>query len=366
MVFRRSRQGLALLVVIVLVVCAFAVGLLFAFPSTVPASLGRDPGAVTTFSPNQIDLVDSRESQVTVTMGAGAKITFPRSGTVTSLNCAKGRTMESWQSHVALDGRALLNVATATPLWRDLQEGDSGPDVFALQSELKRLGFSIRVDGVLGQATIRIIRTRLKEIGVAITPGITGIERQNLLWLPTPTVQVSRCLEVLGSTVQQGAAFVELTLPIVSVQAQLPSDLLPGARLLVVGDARFPIDEQGHIVSDAELTKFASTPGYLSTLAQGGESSQGMMGEQNKTEQDKKSGSLKGKLELDTAIKAWVVPPSALGAISGRDACVSAEGKPVSVKIVGSELGKSYVVFSDTSTQPVLLDVKPPKSLKCR
>lgn len=98
-------------------VCAFAVGLLFAFPSSVPASLGRDPGVVTTFLPNQIDLVDSRESQVTVTVGAGAKITFARSGTVTSLNCAKGRAMESWHSHMALDGRALLNVATATPLW---------------------------------------------------------------------------------------------------------------------------------------------------------------------------------------------------------------------------------------------------------
>lgn len=151
-----------------------------------------------------------------------------------------------------------------------------------------------------------------------------------------------------------------------SVQTQVPSDLLPGARLLVVGDARFPIDEQGRIVSDAELTKFVPTPGYLSTLAQGGESSQGMMGEQNITDQNKKSGSLRGKLELETAIKAWVVLPSALGAISGRDACVSAEGKPVSVKIVGSELGKSYVVFSDTGTQPVPLDVQPPKSLKCR
>jgi hypothetical protein len=61
-------------------------------------------------------------------------------------------------------------------------------------------------------------------------------------------------------------------------------------------------------------------------------------------------GTVAASLRLTAPVQVTVVPPQAVTTTDGRTGCVQADGKPVAVSIVGSQLGQTYVVLADGAT----------------
>lgn len=65
---------------------------------------------------------------------------------------------------IEVSGRPLLALEGAVPAYRDLREGDSGPDVTQLQDALRSCGFYLGAsDGVFGPKTANAVRQMYKE-----------------------------------------------------------------------------------------------------------------------------------------------------------------------------------------------------------
>jgi hypothetical protein len=68
---------------------------------------------------------------------------------------------------------------------------------------------------------------------------------------------------------------------------------------------------------------------------------------------------------LAAPITVSVVPPAALYALDGEHGCVTSGDEPLAVRIVGSELGQSFVVF-DAADPPRTVDLSPRRGASCR
>lgn len=358
------RLGLVGLAGIVLVAFGFMAGLALAVPPAVPPSLAKDRNESSKFVLVRHELKDSQDVQLNVKTGSQALLSVPGSGMVTALNCSMGQQLNAWESNISIDGGPVLNLSTLTPLWRDLRIGDAGADVEAIQTELRRLGYSVTADGVLGESTIRIVNERLEELGATATDP-TLLSRSRIMWLPAPSVIAASCAAALGAPIAAGQPVADLQPPVTAVAVvNMPMDLLPGNRVVAIDDVRFVVDEAGQISSGDDLVRFASLPVYLASngpaAGVGASSTNGVSGSPTAL-----PGGMSAQLELAEAIEAWAVPPGSLYSIRGNRACVSENGRGVKVTVAGSELGKSYVTFELPRQAPASVDVEPAQKLTC-
>lgn len=86
-------------------------------------------------------------------------------GVVTAAGASPGQELRSGQVLVRLDGRPLFVLTGSFALYRDIQPGDSGDDVAALQAGLLEAGFTVRVDGEYGSATQAAVRQMYRAAG---------------------------------------------------------------------------------------------------------------------------------------------------------------------------------------------------------
>ena len=311
------------------------------------------PATASTTAPvTSEEYVDERSVSLEVVAGDAAAVGLPVAGRVTALPCTAGGTIESGTSPVSLDGVPLLALSMSTPPWRDLAIGDSGGDVTALQAELARLGFDVSADGArMGAATRTAVRALAERNGSSM-PRSGVVPLTAVVWLSAPSVEVASCDVALGETVAPGAVLARTAAPLQSAHiAVLPSGLVQGARILTVDGVDLPVDEQGAITDPAALTALAGTPSYANARA---------------TRDDGQTdGMISGRLHLAEPVTVAILPPGAIATEDGATGCVAtADGEALPVSIVGSQLGQTYVVFSDDAT-PDEIGLDAPDGASC-
>jgi membrane fusion protein, macrolide-specific efflux system len=78
----------------------------------------------------------------------------PGAGTVTSVAVTEGKAVKALTKLAGINGKAVYGIPSTYPLYRDLAEGDEGPDVTALQKALDAAGYDPgETDGDFGDGT---------------------------------------------------------------------------------------------------------------------------------------------------------------------------------------------------------------------
>jgi peptidoglycan hydrolase-like protein with peptidoglycan-binding domain len=318
-----------------LVAAAAAVAVVVALPVEPPAALATGTPAATVAVTQRSD-ADEHQVQLALDTGAPRAVVTTRSGTVTASSCTTGGVLRSGVEIARIDDVPVIAMATGTPLYRDLAVDDRGDDVRGLQQELARLGVPVTVDGIVGRGTLGAVRTFLRTHGVARSevPEDT-IERSAFAWIPAVETSVRTCTAVVGAPVGADGVLVELPAELRSARVeQLPGDAVAGARRVVVGQVRADVDERGVVVDPTSLVAIGALPEYGATVA----SADGVP-------------SLSASWSLRDPLAVRIVPPTALWDVHENHACVQpAEGEPLLVEVVGSELGQSFVRLEPGAT----------------
>jgi hypothetical protein len=290
---------------------------------------------------------DKQTVTVTLAVGPRRALQAPVTGQVTGFSCTVGTDMVSGQSVVSVDGVPLLDLATAMPLWRDLEVGDRGTDVVALVAELKRLGhLTVESAEVVDAALLAAYATAANQVGMPASALGGGVIRATqVAWLPAPSLPAGSCEAVVGAQVAPGQILVGFEPVIVGARVgPTPAELAPGLRTLMLGTESFGVMDSGEITAPESLGRLGTMAATREALREGG------------------SGSVVGQLVLAEPIDVAVIPPAALVA-TGASACVVGDGTPRAVQVIGSQLGQTFVVFVDEP--PAAVAVDPPRDLTC-
>lgn len=283
---------------------------------------------------------DERKVDVAVTPSSDIPLPAPTAGRVTSWSCQPGETFTSGTSNVAVDGRSVLNLATNVPLWRDLRVDDRGEDVRALQNELARLGFGVEVDGVLGVASLEAIHQLMA--GSGVDPETSAIvDARRVLWLPQSEAVVTECSSSLSAIIGSNDVLAEVAgEPLNAAVLGMPEDLLPGPRSLRIDDIVVVVDEKGVVTSPEDRSAIATTASYRAGASESA------------------SPKLTGSVALLDPIQVASIPPSSVYDLDGSNGCVLSTKLALPARIVGSQLGQSFVVFGDNEA-PASVAVQP-------
>ncbi|GAA0441076.1 peptidoglycan-binding domain-containing protein [Leifsonia naganoensis] len=284
---------------------------------------------------------DGRAVTLAVRSSTEYALSAPATGRITAFDCAEGAEVASGTSPLAIDDGPRLALATATPPWRDLAPRTRGADVRALQDELDRLGFSVASDGVVGPRTIAAFADALENVGGV--PDRSMIRLDSLIWLPSAHASIADCTAAAGQDVQPGMPLATFTgVPPSASVLDLPTNLVPGERVLVVGPDRIPVDEEGTVHDPAILVALGRTAA-------------------GRTEGATAPQPIDAHLVLSAPLAVAVVPPSAVYGVSGEEGCVTTDGTTRRVRIHGSQLGQTMVTFAD-GPPPEAVDVRPPRT----
>lgn len=338
----RSSRGTA----VIIAVCAAAAGAGLAcilLPSPVPAALSG-AGELGDVTVTNRDFLDERTVSVAVEPGSVRTLVATAPGTVTGTTCTPGRTIDSGSVVFSVDGRPMLALATSVPLWRDLGPGDRGDDVRSLQQELDRLGYAVAADGELGLGSVDAVASmRGQDDDVE-----SSIRRSDIMWVPAPSNTVVACPAPLGSSLDAHAPLVSLA-PTTgrAVVQDLPGDLLPGPRSLVVGAVTVAVGADGVVTDPATVTALAAAAPH------------------DAAEEEDGPVSVTGALVLQTPVIVGVVPPSALYDLTDSTACVLAGHTATRVRTVSSQLGETFVLPEGREALPASVAVSPGRRPPC-
>lgn len=346
----------------VAVVAAVAVGAGVAAVVLTPArpAVLASPEAIESVPVATQSFDDRRSVTVGFALGSGASLTSPGDGMITSFACTRGAALVSGESGLSLDGRPVLTLATAVPLWRDLTRNDRGDDVAALQRELARLGEPVTVDGVLGRETLDALERRFRSIGDVPPPEPTAtapddstpdardvVLASRILWIPSPAVVVDECAVSTSAPTTAGEPLATLGAGLSAVAVeQMPGDLVPGERALVVDGEALPVDADGTVTDAAALATIASSSSVREAT----------LGE---------ATTFTATLDLVEPVEIAVVPPSAVVGVDGATGCVVADDAPARVDVVGSQLGQTLVRFVEGTAIPTAVALAPPETTSC-
>jgi hypothetical protein len=305
-----------------------------------------DPGG--TVPVGFIGFDDKQMVSVGLFVGPRRALQAPVDGQVTGFACTVGAEIASGQSVVSIDGRPVLSLATAMPLWRDLERDARGWDVAGLAQELKRLGdLAPESPEVVDDALLTAYGAAARRIGLPDADLGGGLIRaRQVAWLPAPSLPAGSCDAMVGSRVAAGHALIGFAPQLVGAQVgSVASSLAPGDRTLLVGGEVFAVSPDQEIADPEMLARLGALPATRAALSETG------------------NGILSGQLALAEPINAGVVPPAAVVA-SGGTACVVGDGTPQPVTVIGSQLGQTFIVFDGQPPEAVALH--PPRDLTCQ
>ncbi|MCI1211072.1 MULTISPECIES: peptidoglycan-binding domain-containing protein [Bifidobacterium] len=306
---------------------ALAAGVLSAaLLAPMPTPAGLEPAvAADTATAGRQSFADERTVDISFETSPEQSLTTHASGTVSEDLCSPGRQMDSGSRLLSVNGSPVITLHTGTPLYRQLGEGDAGPDVLALQQELMRLGYASEGNGAYGRLTAAGVSQLLANAGVAKPDG--RIRPENTVWISQTSITPTQCTAGLNATLSDGGEVMKTGGQLTAATFPVPSGLSAGKRTLTLFGASIALDKiEGRVGDQTFLNKIQSSDGYKAAIAdQGGK---------------KPTASL----ALDQPINAIKVPPSAITGQSGDKACVSADGKHATpVTIIGSGLGATLI-----------------------
>ena len=136
----RRRVSITWLLLAVVTVAALAVGACALFLPDRPPELLSPARQVTSAPVNTQEYTGSQQVTVVPTVSASRQLLGNATGTVTA--DWSGTGLVSGRAAYQVNGRAVVALNTATPLYRDIRPGDVGQDALAVNNELNRLGYS--------------------------------------------------------------------------------------------------------------------------------------------------------------------------------------------------------------------------------
>ncbi|KAA8818433.1 hypothetical protein CSQ85_07950 [Bifidobacterium rousetti] len=375
-----ARGGVTVSVFVLLAAMLLSVGLGAGFlltRSRIPQSLeSSEPAGSMKVAASRFD--DARSVQLTVTLGTSSTIMSPVAGTVTASRCATNAVVASGGAPISVDAIPVLALHTGTPPYRTLTSGTKGPDARALNDALRSLGYAAPDSDWFTWNSITAYNKLADSVGARrITKeGGWAIDPSFFIWLPSASATVAECRVSVGRQITQGAEL--LVTSAAPVKAALPAgaatgDLVAGDRVLTIGSTTVPIP-----AGTAELTD----PGVLAAITGSTEyrlaslgGGSGQMGAGGGTGASGSGSGVSGgeggtvqvsyTWRLAQPIEAVTVPPSSLYRASGGKACVTVSGKPTSVTIIASQLGKTMVA-PDGVDSFSSVDVSPASDAACR
>jgi peptidoglycan hydrolase-like protein with peptidoglycan-binding domain len=312
--------------ILALIVAASAgvIGGVVLTPDRAPDPL-RPAAAITSAPVLEQTFEDERTIPIALAVSEDTPLFANTEGKVTAVHASAGTPIASGSSPVSIDGVPVLALSTSVPLYRDLANGNSGPDVLALQDELRRLGYEVDSTGNYGSATSAAVRDLKLAAGMSDPDG--RLPLAVTLWLPAETVTPGEWTALLDTRVTTGGSYGSLPGQLTALTATTPDTLAPGVRTLTLWGTETVLPENGQVNDAGFLSALSATPDYAVVLASG--------------EQE----SLTATIRLETPVQALKVPPTALFDIEGTSACIQADGAALPVSVVGSGLGASLVTI---------------------
>ncbi|WP_338024269.1 hypothetical protein [Bifidobacterium pongonis] len=270
------------------------------------------------------------------TVSADRELIGNATGTVTDDWSAGG--LASGRRAYRVDDRSIVALNTATPLYRDLQTGDKGDDVLALNNELNRLGYnSVPDSNTYWWATSDGWRQLMADNGNA-SDG--SLKLADTIWIPGDSVNVDQWSAVKGSVVAADAAVGKVPGSLMKLTVKNGAASSED-RVVVTSGVTGTLPANSTEMTDGTfLQQVAGTDAYRSLS------------------QDGKNAGLDATLTLSEPLRALRVPAGAVFGINGSAGCIvpetgKAKGKPVPVSIVGSELGVSLVTVDDADISTI-------------
>jgi membrane fusion protein, macrolide-specific efflux system len=100
-------------------------------------------------------LTQTVDASFTLAKDGTSTLATPAAGIVTSVAMTQGKAVKALTKLAGVNGTAIYGIASGYPLYRDLAEGDEGPDVTALQKALAAAGYDPgEADGDFGDGTV--------------------------------------------------------------------------------------------------------------------------------------------------------------------------------------------------------------------
>ena len=320
-----------------------ALGMIFS-PPPAPPSLAPSQ-RLETAEPTELAFRDVHEASFMLTTGPAQMLRSSSSGMLTSFACHDGGQVASGTPVFGVDGVTIVGLATAMPLWRDLEIGDEGSDVAALQAELARLGHGLVVDAYWGSVDSAAFAEMMAAAG-APQSRYSTVRVSTIAWLPAPALTTSACLAGVGTVVATGQALAEFPLSLTSAQVkEQPGNALPGQRVVQAGEQEYAVPEDGRITDAATLAALLDSPEYREAHM----------------ESDASMVTFRYLLADPVAVSS--IPPSAIYDLESTSGCVQNHGVAVRVEILASQLGQSLVVPEHPLGS---VDLRPDSDVGCR
>jgi hypothetical protein len=322
--------GAGLLAGLVLFGAGGAAGFLLR-PAAAPSGLA-EPEDHTSAPVTAEGYADERTVRVTFEVTPTSTLEIGLKGRVTTTRCAAGAELRSGEVAATIGAVPLIALATEIPLYRDLEEGDHGGDVQALQRELARLGYGTAEDGEYGPNTADAVDALLESAGVARPKG--EVEADRFLWLPAATSVLDECQAPLGTTVAPGAPYGTVPGGLTGIRADsLPEGAVDGDRTMEVLGVEGPMGTDGAVTDRGFLDEVESTTRFAEVMA----------GDEAVT----------ADVALTDPVDAHKVPPAAVFGVDGDRGCVESGDAVHPVRIVGSGLGATLVVVEGEAPEDV-------------
>lgn len=352
---RGGKSAVWVIAAVTLLVAGAVIGQ-YLLPSTAPSALGA-AAAETSFDVEEVSFDDARTVQLSLDISEDWKLIFPLEGRVIQTACVVGAPISSGQTIAELSGKRVLALSTRIPLWESMQPGEDGEDVDALRQEMIRLGITNLADtGPVNSAVLSGLAELFAVEGES-PEVLEEVPADQIMWIPQPTVTMLKCAAKVADTAKDGDEFGTVSGSLVAAHvAPMPTDLIPGARTLKTSGVDVPVEESGAVSSPEALASIAASAEYQAMRSAAG--SDGL--DETKTA----APTMAALFALTPQTTAWAVPASTVFEVVGNAGCITSKGESLAVSIVGSRLGKTYVVPADeTAVMPPSIDapgLKPP------
>jgi hypothetical protein len=152
----------------VLLAAGWGLAHVFESPQQREALASPPPPGVVTAEVKLGDLVDQVAVNVDVIRAAQLEVPLTSAtgpAVVTARPVADGGAVEPLHPVLEVNGRPLLLITGAFPMYRELSEGVEGSDVRQLQAALKAAGYVVTVDGRFGAGTARALDRAYRDLG---------------------------------------------------------------------------------------------------------------------------------------------------------------------------------------------------------
>jgi multidrug efflux pump subunit AcrA (membrane-fusion protein) len=181
---------------------------------------------------------------------------------------------------------------------------------------------------------------------------------ETTLWIPQESVRLQRMLVEVGDYVNMQQTVFSILSPLTEAEiTYIPEDVLPGERVLDLGDQKIEL-EADYQIPKKTLNKVLGSEVYISALRNFiNESSADNSSAQTFT-------SFNAKILLVQPVEAFSVPPSSILIDANNHTCVFLNQVAHPISIVGSSLGASLVSFTETTLDGV--DYRPPEGVTCK